>query len=398
MAERIVTKELGGVEDLLFGVSTSTQARQSGDVPITQINASHIPLIDIAGLLTADNVEAALAELAPLVAQNTAAIAGVLSLAGELNGSFEVEDAVDPTRPFNWEVALFPLGVVLLEESDVIHGTRAVRCETIGTGGGTLTSSFGAIADAETLSFRVYIRSSAVAVRNVISVDWYDQDQALLSSDTVYDTMVNPTNWTPFIFNSSAPASAGFYRLRLVGGDPGSVVVGFTLFDGLEILPSLASTVEALAGTDTSKVITANALQGIAASIASVLAGVDNSRFVTPLSLRGSRATQAQVDAGVVNTHFVTPLTLETTPGPLITQARLDTGTVTLAGVLPAAGIYVDIFLSPYSFFPMIHAGTEVTSMTGLTADGADPDAPGFSLRTNFLVSTYDVDYRFIVL
>ena len=56
MAERIVTKQLGGVEDLLFGTDTVVQTRGSGDKTITKINASHIPLIDVANLIAAGNV------------------------------------------------------------------------------------------------------------------------------------------------------------------------------------------------------------------------------------------------------------------------------------------------------------------------------------------------------
>lgn len=239
MAERIVTKELGGAEDLTFGVDTVDQTRGSGVQTITRINASHIPLIDAANLIAAGNVEAGLAELITLINTNIANIAAntsAISVSEGLNGSFEVGDSSDPTLPALWQATIFAGGAIAIEETDVIHGTRAVRCTSTGTGGGSLLSGFLPVAQNSEVGLAWYLRSSIATVRNIISIDWYDQNNVLLSSSNLYDeTIANPVVWTFFSFTATSPAGAAFLQVRLVGADSSSVSVGFTLFDGVAL-------------------------------------------------------------------------------------------------------------------------------------------------------------------
>jgi len=88
-----------------------------------------------------------------------------------------------------------------------------------------------------------------------------------------------------------------------------------------------------------------------------------------------------------------------------IGQGELSTATVSLAGsVLGTAGTNVDIALTAYCFFPMIH-NTQLSSsapivLTGHSVDAANADSPRFRF-TRFATSksgadTYDVDYRYI--
>ncbi len=39
----VFTRQLGGVEDLIFGFGTESQIRNGNNVVVTHINASHIP-------------------------------------------------------------------------------------------------------------------------------------------------------------------------------------------------------------------------------------------------------------------------------------------------------------------------------------------------------------------
>lgn len=93
-----------------------------------------------------------------------------------------------------------------------------------------------------------------------------------------------------------------------------------------------------------------------------------------------------------------------------VTRSKISTSTVSLAGSITSA-TSVDITLTAYSFFPMIHQ-TDATStvfaggavyvvsgtMKGHSVDGADPDSPRFSLFNgkSKTTATYDVDYRYI--
>jgi len=89
-----------------------------------------------------------------------------------------------------------------------------------------------------------------------------------------------------------------------------------------------------------------------------------------------------------------------------IGKAKLKStgGTTSLAGLVAGDG-EVDISLTAYSFFPMIHAesGSEDISggnfmiVSGHTTDGASADSPRFRLiNTAPGGVNYDVDYRFI--
>lgn len=80
-----------------------------------------------------------------------------------------------------------------------------------------------------------------------------------------------------------------------------------------------------------------------------------------------------------------------------VSQASLNTSTVTLSGSLPTA-TNVSIVLGAYAFFPMLHAedGTgALVAMLGDITDGADPDDGRFMFRHGSgSTGSYDVDYR----
>lgn len=117
--------------------------------------------------------------------------------------------------------------------------------------------------------------------------------------------------------------------------------------------------------------------------------------------------------SSTTDTRIVTPtrgkfwdnvLVQENMADDCIGQGQIITSTVNLAGVI-SADSYVQITLSPYSFFPMVHYLADGTSppspiaggfMHGSPTDGADPDSPGFIISSPSVSGTYDVDYRYI--
>lgn len=79
-----------------------------------------------------------------------------------------------------------------------------------------------------------------------------------------------------------------------------------------------------------------------------------------------------------------------------VDQTALKTSTASQAGTIPASGV-VEITMSAYSFFPMIHNTTGSVHMIGHSADGVSADAPRFAFReSGDVIKTFDVDNRFI--
>lgn len=90
-----------------------------------------------------------------------------------------------------------------------------------------------------------------------------------------------------------------------------------------------------------------------------------------------------------------------------ITQAKLSTSTVTLAGTI-TTGSAADISLMSYALFPMIHltggGANNIPCLVGHTTDATDPDSPRFGIENfqntegakspSYASATYDVDYR----
>jgi hypothetical protein len=122
--------------------------------------------------------------------------------------------------------------------------------------------------------------------------------------------------------------------------------------------------------------------------------GVSNSgntvTVVTNANLTGdvtSVGNATTIAAGVVDTD-------ELAAGA-VQRAKIQTATITLSGnVGNTTG--TDITLSPYSFFPMIHATGNVF-LRGHSTDGASADNARLRLENpDATTETYDIDYRYI--
>jgi uncharacterized protein YcsI (UPF0317 family) len=84
--------------------------------------------------------------------------------------------------------------------------------------------------------------------------------------------------------------------------------------------------------------------------------------------------------------------------GGNIGKNAFETTTTSLAGSISGFAV-VDIALTHYAFFPMLHmtnsGSAEEVLVSGHSIDGASADAPRFSIWKNgFIVETYDIDYR----
>lgn len=118
----------------------------------------------------------------------------------------------------------------------------------------------------------------------------------------------------------------------------------------------------------------------------------------------GATAAAARTGLGLGALAVLNTVATAQIDAAAVTRAKIKTATVTsLAGTIAAtSGINsVDITLSPYCFFPMIHTaslGSAKPVLSGHETDGADPDLPRFGFRNmdSTDAATYDVEYRYI--
>lgn len=120
---------------------------------------------------------------------------------------------------------------------------------------------------------------------------------------------------------------------------------------------------------------------------------------VTTAKLADAAVTSAKIKdlavvEGKVATNSVGYLRLK---ADTVRQGVIKTATTSLAGSIPATS-FVDLMLTKYAFFPMIHSVQPPDVwVSGHLTDAPDPDLPRLSLNNSGVVArTYDVDYRYI--
>lgn len=109
---------------------------------------------------------------------------------------------------------------------------------------------------------------------------------------------------------------------------------------------------------------------------------------VTTPKIADDACTSAKhADNSVANAHIFSNA---------VRGVKLSRSTSSLAGSVPAAS-GVDLALTPYAFWPMIHTDLPGSvAVNGHTTDGADPDLPRLRLENAHLTTAanYDVDWR----
>lgn len=181
-----------------------------------------------------------------------------------LNYSFEDDDDGDG-EPDNWTVTLYTNGTQTLDTSagGQIHGAKALKFTSTGTGGGYAESDLFLVHEAEGVTALWAMKSSDAAVRNLVELVWYDRSQSVLSTSSIYDdSTTNPTSWTDKTGSATAPSDARFAKLRLTGCHSSDATVGSTWFDDVRISPGFVT----LTGAET---LTNKTLTGATISVAS---------------------------------------------------------------------------------------------------------------------------------
>ena len=156
-----------------------------------------------------------------------------------LNGSFELAIDADGI-PDDWTLVEYTGSANAISTTTVSHGTHSYMFSSTGSGGGYLeTTGFIPCSPLEQLGWSFEIKSSIATCLNIGQIRWFDKTGALVSTSEVYTTQTtNPTNFTLYIGNVTAPATTTQFKVRIIGVDPSVPLTANVWFDNLRIVPS----------------------------------------------------------------------------------------------------------------------------------------------------------------
>ena len=152
------------------------------------------------------------------------------------NGSFEDVDAGEPTL---WDVTDSSGGSHQISDAtdsggEAHHGQRSLQMTTTGGGGfvEALSSEFLPVGNGNTILCAGFARRDTAAIRTRIQLLYYNESQSLVATDTIYDNSGTGTSYALVGASSDAPATAHFYKVKLIGGESGGAIAGNVFFDG----------------------------------------------------------------------------------------------------------------------------------------------------------------------
>ncbi len=136
------------------------------------------------------------------------------------------------------------LAVASQETADSEHGGSALKVVAAGAGGATFVwGTFFPVSPLMIFMANFMLKSSAVNVKNIIKVNWYDKDQTQLGGGDAYTTIyseaaANAVAWTRFSCKVAPPATARFAKVAGVLSDPsGTTLNGTVRIDGISVAP-----------------------------------------------------------------------------------------------------------------------------------------------------------------
>lgn len=165
---------------------------------------------------------------------------GTLAGSGVPNGSFEVDSDADNV-PDSWTVATYPGGTVARDTAAPSHGGAALKMVHpggVGNGGGYAVSDYIPCSEVEPVVLQLLHHATAAGMKNQVIFYWYTAAKVACAtaSTTVYDSTVNPTSATLLVLGATPPATARFFKVRLVGGESSVNVAGTAYWDGVGLL------------------------------------------------------------------------------------------------------------------------------------------------------------------
>lgn len=230
-------------DDLVTGDGLTVQVDATGEITGVQINGDELLTTGVTGGFT-------VTDYSGLSGTN------ILANPGFEGGFTNVVDNI--WVPDNWNLVTATgsaENIMLLADTDAPHeGANALRFVTTQSGGEAepLTRDEICIASdtfAVTAGVNYYVRSvcrsdfgysrdvTSWPYDPVVYLDWYDEGQSLISSDTVYEVQQTLYNWTLFTGWAAAPAGAvtGAVRISVAGNILNYGPAMELLFDDLRV-------------------------------------------------------------------------------------------------------------------------------------------------------------------
>lgn len=162
-----------------------------------------------------------------------------------LNGSFEQSTSI--TAPLYWTRSVPYSGGTSQQDADSTHGLYSWLFQSVGTGGGILTSDSFNVSPNLPLVI-TWEQKGTADVRNLVEILWYDDAGSLISASTALDdNTTNPTSWTLKTYLATPVATSVSGKIRFTGCHPSDSTVGTTRIDN--VIVSDATVITKIANT-----------------------------------------------------------------------------------------------------------------------------------------------------
>src|SRR5262245_3176518 len=154
------------------------------------------------------------------------------------NNSFEADNDADHLPDGSTRTphtgGSFSLTGAGLADTECRHGRRAIKFVSpggSGNGGGYIdTDDFLECTPLLPLVVSFLHKASAATMRNKVDILFFDASQISVSTVTVYSSITNPTSWSRFLVTAAVPATARYFKIRLIGGENTTTVAGSAYF------------------------------------------------------------------------------------------------------------------------------------------------------------------------
>lgn len=156
------------------------------------------------------------------------------------NGSFETLDE-ETGLPVSWTLSTYPSGTIAVETAAPGIGSNALAFTHPGgasNGGGEAVSDYvGCFYGSYPVSILIWATNNAT--RNKVIVEFFDKDKVALTGtdeyEVLYDSNGTPESQFEIATTFNTPASARYYKIKLVGGSADTDEAGITFFDGVSV-------------------------------------------------------------------------------------------------------------------------------------------------------------------
>ncbi len=142
-----------------------------------------------------------------------------------------------------WTLTNYTGGSNAISTSQRRHGAKSLAFTSTSTangGGEAITNEYIPVAEGQAYSFSAWVLASTANVSSKVQVVYYDAAQSSLSTVDLYTATNTGTSWARQTAQDTAPASARYARVKVIGGVPGSgSATGTIYFDHLTMVPSL---------------------------------------------------------------------------------------------------------------------------------------------------------------